>query len=205
MPRPRFEKLPKEKQERMLETAASEFSAHGYHGASLNHILEAAGISKGAAYYYFDSKADLFATVLNGYFSHILDESGFNIDAMTHENFWEMTGQLWAQNMSHSSEMPYLPGLFKAAQDLSKEDIEEKPLKEVYDISMRTLSAFISKGREVNSIRNDLPHDLLAAMVLGLDRAGDRWLLDNWDTLSKDEIAMFSKLQLDALKRVLEP
>ena len=66
MPRPRFEKLPVEKQEQILEAAAKEFTAHGYDGASLNRILEEAGISKGAAYYYFDDKADLYATKLVG-------------------------------------------------------------------------------------------------------------------------------------------
>ncbi len=50
MPRPRFYKLPEEKRERILEAAAKEFVAHGFEGASLNQILTAAGISKGAAY-----------------------------------------------------------------------------------------------------------------------------------------------------------
>lgn len=60
MPRPRFQKLSIEKQQAILEAAAREFSAHGYEGASINKILETAQLSKGAAYYYFDDKADLF-------------------------------------------------------------------------------------------------------------------------------------------------
>ena len=43
------------------EVAAREFGEHGFEGASLNHILAEAGVSKGAAYYYFEGKADLFA------------------------------------------------------------------------------------------------------------------------------------------------
>ena len=57
MPRPRFQKLAEEKRHHLLETAAKAFAAHGYEGASLNQILEQAGISKGATYYYFDDKA----------------------------------------------------------------------------------------------------------------------------------------------------
>ena len=57
MPRPRFNKLTAEKRESILEAAAKEFATHGFEGASLNQILSNAGISKGAAYYYFDDKA----------------------------------------------------------------------------------------------------------------------------------------------------
>ena len=38
MPRPRFEKLTPEKRENILETAAKEFAANGYDGASFNQI-----------------------------------------------------------------------------------------------------------------------------------------------------------------------
>ncbi len=62
MPRPRFNKLAPEKRERIMEAAAKEFAAYGYEGASLNRILEQAEVSKGAAYYYFDDKADLFVS-----------------------------------------------------------------------------------------------------------------------------------------------
>ena len=64
MPRPRFKKLAADKRAAIIEAAGVEFAAHGFQGASLNAIIAAAGISKGAFYYYFDDKADLFATVI---------------------------------------------------------------------------------------------------------------------------------------------
>ena len=67
MPRPRFARLTAAKRERIMEAAAKEFAAHGYEGATLNRILVEAGISKGAAYYYFDDKADLYLTALLHY------------------------------------------------------------------------------------------------------------------------------------------
>ncbi len=64
MPRPRFDRLDPDKRRRILAVAAEEFAARGVGNASLNRIIDHAGISKGAAYYYFDDKADLFATVI---------------------------------------------------------------------------------------------------------------------------------------------
>ncbi len=93
MPRPRFHKLPEEKQERILEAAAREFTAHGYEGASLNKILTAAGISKGAAYYYFDDKADLFTTAVQHYGQELFAATAFDPAELAVDDFWEaLTG-----------------------------------------------------------------------------------------------------------------
>ena len=63
MVRPRFAKLPVHQQQTIVQAALDEFAAHGFRDASLNRIIETAGISKGSLYYYFDDKSDLFAYV----------------------------------------------------------------------------------------------------------------------------------------------
>ena len=63
MVRPRFAKLPPAQQQAILRAALEEFAAHGFHDASLNRVIEAAGISKGSMYYYFDGKEDLYTHV----------------------------------------------------------------------------------------------------------------------------------------------
>src|SRR6476620_1982113 len=63
MVRPRFAKLPPGQQRAIRQAAVDEFAVHGFHDASLNRVIEAAGISKGSLYYYFDGKEDLYAYV----------------------------------------------------------------------------------------------------------------------------------------------
>ena len=63
MVRPRFAKLPPTQQQAILGAALEEFAAHGFHDASLNRVIDAAGISKGSMYYYFDGKEDLYIHV----------------------------------------------------------------------------------------------------------------------------------------------
>ncbi len=48
----------------VLAAARAHFEEHGFHGASLDEIAEAAGFSKGAVYSRFASKSDLFLAVL---------------------------------------------------------------------------------------------------------------------------------------------
>lgn len=49
---------------RILLIAEAEFAAEGYAGAHLQKIAEQVGVRKTALYYYFDSKAALYAAVL---------------------------------------------------------------------------------------------------------------------------------------------
>lgn len=46
--------------ERLLDAARKVFAKYGYDGASLDQVANAAGMTKGAVYHHFDSKADLF-------------------------------------------------------------------------------------------------------------------------------------------------
>jgi TetR/AcrR family transcriptional regulator len=59
-----FSRIPDEKQQRILDTAETEFAAKGFAVANINVIAQKAGISIGAMYKYFGSKEDLFLTVV---------------------------------------------------------------------------------------------------------------------------------------------
>jgi AcrR family transcriptional regulator len=48
----------------VLDAAAKSFALSGFHGTSVDDIAEAAGVSKGAIYYSFPSKDDLFVALL---------------------------------------------------------------------------------------------------------------------------------------------
>jgi AcrR family transcriptional regulator len=50
--------------EQLLDAAASVFAERGYQGASVEAIAAAAGVTKGALYWNFESKADLFFSLL---------------------------------------------------------------------------------------------------------------------------------------------
>ena len=65
MPLPRFATLDPDRRAAILTAAAEEFARAGLEGASYNQIIARAGASKGAMYYYFDNKEDLFLTVVD--------------------------------------------------------------------------------------------------------------------------------------------
>lgn len=57
-----------ETKEKILFTAFKLFANNGYHNTSMQQLVEASKMSKGAFYHYFKSKSDLYNQVINEYF-----------------------------------------------------------------------------------------------------------------------------------------
>lgn len=98
-----FAKISDEKRLRILDTATAVFAEKGFVGANINIIASKAGVSIGAMYNYFDTKQDLFLTVIDhlhdfleqGLVSVVNEEMGF-FDAIE-----TMIGEAVAGAVSH--------------------------------------------------------------------------------------------------------
>lgn len=66
-----FEEIREKTKQKILQHSLRLFAEKGYHGTSISDIAKAAGISKGLAYNYFDSKQHLVEAI----FKQILDLS----------------------------------------------------------------------------------------------------------------------------------
>jgi len=62
--RPRQTRIQTQKRELILDAALDVFSAHGFRGATIDQIAEAAGMSKPNLLYYFKSKEDIHTTLI---------------------------------------------------------------------------------------------------------------------------------------------
>ena len=58
----------KEKAAKILAAADALFGEQGYDAVSVRDVARAAGVNKALVFYYFDSKEELFARVLGGYY-----------------------------------------------------------------------------------------------------------------------------------------
>jgi AcrR family transcriptional regulator len=61
---PRWSRRPEERPQELLDTALEIFSTRGYRATRLEQIAEAAGVTKGAIYYYFSTKEELLTQAL---------------------------------------------------------------------------------------------------------------------------------------------
>lgn len=61
---PKFRRRPADRPAEILAAALEVFAAHGFHATRLETVARRAGVSKGALYLYFETKADLFRAVV---------------------------------------------------------------------------------------------------------------------------------------------
>jgi AcrR family transcriptional regulator len=61
------------RREQILEVALDVFATAGFHGASMNDVAEAAGVTKPVLYQHFDSKRELYRALLDEVGDRLLD------------------------------------------------------------------------------------------------------------------------------------
>lgn len=206
MARSRFDNLEEEEQEEILREAGEEFAEKGYETASLNAIIERAGISKGSLYYYFENKEDLFETVVERAASELMSHvAAFALEDLTEENFWEEFEAVVRRMATYASEHRWYVRLARTFYRVSDEDPGAVRETKPFDILRQWTEQFVERGREVGRIREDLPRDLLVEVLLAVTEAGDRWFLAHFEDYDDEEIARDAERYVDIYRRVLEP
>lgn len=205
MPRPRFEKLSLEKRERILEAAAQEFATYGYAQASLNHILETAEISKGAAYYYFDDKADLYLTAVRHFSLAVLETIHLDLSELTAENFWTTITEVYRQQFAAFADRPWILGLLKTSGLNVDAMVADEQLAAMLQEVGQMMATFLQQGQALGVVRTDLPDELLVALVTAVDDTHDRWLFSRTEALSAAELTNAAGQIGDLLRRLLTP
>jgi len=203
MPLTRFERLQPERRTALLEAAAEEFGRKGYADASLNRILERAGLSKGVAYYYFEDKEDLFLTVVRSYMD-VLDVGFFTTlpESITAETFWPSLAEVYRRAFVRSREIPWAFGVWRAAGELWRND-PTGALAAFADEWVGVVMRLFKRGQSLGVIRADLPDDLLLGWVRAVDDAHDRWVLSHWDELDAEALNAAADRMVDGLQRLV--
>jgi len=206
MPRPRFERLDAPKQGTILDAAEEEFAAHGFARASYNRIIERSGVSKGAMYYYFDDKADLYLTVVRRTLTGVLEvfgDMGEVDEAGDPEAFWRACGALMERTMGY---LDAQPGRAERVRGLVRSLAEAPPgVREVMGLAEAPTRRLLEAGQRAGAVRDDLPMGLLVAMVLGLGEAIDTWMATHWEQLPADGAAALEGELMGVFQRLCAP
>jgi len=133
--------------ERLVEEALRLFAEKGFEGTSVQDVVAAAGVTKGAMYHYFSSKDDLLAEI----YARVLREQLDRLQAFA------------------SSAAPVEERVHGAAADVVVTTIENLDSTTVFFRSLHQLSP--AKQREVRAERRRY-HDLFRAMVLEGQKSG---------------------------------
>jgi AcrR family transcriptional regulator len=149
MPKETFFNLPEEKKDRVVDAALTEFASHTFHQATVDRIVETAGISKGSFYQYFLDKKDLYRHLAImaqnkklGYMKRTLKEAS-NTDI-----FSQLRG-LYSAGVRFAKDNPRLlaigQNLLKEEQEFTQEVIDQA-VPEAQDFLMDILEKGVNTG-----------------------------------------------------------
>ncbi len=176
VPLPRFAKLPEERRAAILDAARTEFAEHGFASASYNRIIAATGISKGAMYYYFVDKTDLYLAVLEDVLDRVETQARAMgpLTADTEDAFWD---ELSDRALRLHLDLGIDAELAAFGHKLYTSGIG------LQHISWRLsewMGQLIQIGVSIGFVRTDLPVKMLAQASSGLMMGLDRYHLDEF-------------------------
>ncbi len=205
MARPRFAKLEPDRRRRILEIAAREFAAHGYAGASLNRIIDDAGFSKGSFYYYFDDKADLFATLVRQAFERFVPpRDRFDVDTLGRDDFWPALRGLVERSHALLHQEPWLALIAKLVYSPPGGEATRAVQAEM-NAAREWTADLLRRGQKVGAVRTDLPDELLLGVLFAADAAADRWLVEHWDDLEPAAVEDLTARLFAMFRSMMQP
>ncbi len=205
MPRPRFHNLPPGQQQAILRAAFDEFATHGFRSASLNRIIDAAKISKGSMYYYFDGKEDLYVHVARAELSRLFESAGrFDVPAARNPDaFWSAIEDYYRRILVALAASPKLAALARDWIVASASPTLQQAQKDMEGALVPWLQQTLVVGQRARAVRKDVPASFLIAVVFGMGQAMDAWLLTQ--DLDPANVRKRVRVFIGMIRRALEP
>ncbi|MGD9894408.1 MAG: TetR/AcrR family transcriptional regulator [Dehalococcoidia bacterium] len=151
---------------RLLKAAFQIFATHGYAQATIDMIAEAAGLSKGAVYFHFASKEEVFLTVLwsrlHADEQRLRSAVSSQSDQPTEPLLRQVIAYLWLD----PRDATWPPLLIEFWSHAGRNDRVREAVGAVVEHRRHALSAVLSAAVDANVIRPHLPMQHCTDMLL---------------------------------------
>ena len=169
MVKPGFVNLSREEQEKILEAAVDEFSQKDYDSASINQIIQNAGISKGSMYHYFHSKEDLYMYMLNRVMEEkaiFLKEAMQNLERPLHElDFFESLAFQMEASVQFAKKNYRYHMINNHLQNMPDNELKEKIWGKFRDAFDQYIASMVDQAIEAGEVRKDLGREFIIRVL----------------------------------------
>ena len=149
-----FDKLPQEKQNRILSVAVEEFANNGFENTSIQQIAKKSEISVGSVYKYFENKETLFSMVVRGGLSSLEDLLVSLADSS--EDILVKAETIIRALLQFSRENPALVKLYCRLTTSDNSEFLTGISQHIEAMSASIYTVAISKAQETGDVRGDV-------------------------------------------------
>ena len=149
-----FDKLPKEKRDRILNVAIKEFADNGFENTSIQQIAKKAGISVGSIYKYFENKETMFSMVVHEGMSS-LEELLMSL-AKSSEDILVKAETIIRELLGYSRRHPELIKLYCQLTTSDNSEFLNGISQRIEAVSASIYTVTISKAQETGDVRDDI-------------------------------------------------
>lgn len=164
-------KEPTSHKERLLKQGMKHFYAHGYHGTTVDSVLEASGVPKGSFYHHFGSKEAFGKAVLNRYMQYQLDLLqtwiSENPDLTTAQRLSGYFDEMVRGFIGSDYRRACLAGKFSTEVSATSESFRTQLESDLRDWRGHLLDA-LQQGQDRGDVRQDRTAEELANALLAL-------------------------------------
>lgn len=160
-----FNHLPVEKKDRITEAFISEFAKKGFRAASMNKIVERAGISKGSLFNYFNSKNQLFMYTYKVAFERVKEYLREVREETKDEEFFTRFQKIMEAGIKFIKKHPNLARIYYRILYTGDSPEGTVILQELHAESMKFIASLVERGVERGEISKEIDVDK-AAFIL---------------------------------------
>lgn len=154
--------------QRIIEAAFREMHRHGYQGMRLDHVLAAAGITKGGLYHHFESKKALAHAVINTVIRTHIEDFWLQPLQTTDQPVWKLIDIIRNQDDVITDDVISLGcPLNNLAQEMSPLDEDfRQQINAIYQLWSQGIVSALEHGKHCGSIRPSVDSRQAAMFIL---------------------------------------
>ncbi len=158
---------PEASRDEILAAARECFIAAGYHKTKVDDIAERAGLSKGAIYWHFDGKHELFMALLDWEIDRMMPALGFGEKAPDAQAAIHEVSEAFLREMPTT--MPVIELTLEYLAQASRDEKLRERLANMYQKFCDGMSEYLTRGVTEGIFRPVDPEDVACVVVAALD------------------------------------
>lgn len=192
--------------QKLVDAALGEFAERGYHGASLNHILEESSVSKGQFYYHYRSKTGLLRALIGDLLVDVRESIGpLGPPPDSAEEFWTQLEDGYQRVVEYFVRHPTQAGLAMLLTQVYDRPEFAHELDDFREEGEAFLRKKAEEGRRLGAVRTDVPAPLLIAAAGAVLEATDVWMAREYPAAPPQDLLKICRTVFVLLRRMIAP